>query len=398
MRLLLLSFYYPPDLCAGSFRAAALVEALQGCLGSGDAIDVVTTMPNRYSAFRAEAASREQSGQVSIHRIALPSHQSGFFDQAKAFSFFLFGALRATKGERYDLVVATSSRLFTATLGAVVARRAGAPLYLDIRDLFVDTMRSLLRGSLRWVALPLFGLLERLTFRSAQRINLVSEGFVADVERIAPQATLSVYTNGIDDLFLQHDFSSPTRKDGAPVTICYAGNLGQGQGMERIVPELARLLGDGFRFEVIGAGGMRQRFAELSSGIDQIVLRDPVAREELIACYRQADILFLHLNDCPAFEKVLPSKVFEYAATGKPILAGVRGAARAFLQREVPGAYCFDPGDANEAARLARSIPLEMVDRKAFVNRFSRRKIMHVMAEEMLATVAKRFAPAVENP
>jgi len=31
-----------------------------------------------------------------------------------------------------------------------------------------------------------------------------------------------------------------------------------------------------------------------------------------------ADVLFLHLNAYKAFEKVLPSKIFEYAATGRP--------------------------------------------------------------------------------
>ena len=46
--------------------------------------------------------------------------------------------------ERYDLIFATSSRLMTAALAAWVSRRSGAPLYLDIRDLFVDTMNDVL--------------------------------------------------------------------------------------------------------------------------------------------------------------------------------------------------------------------------------------------------------------
>ena len=52
---------------------------------------------------------------------------------------------------------------------------------------------------------------------------------------------------------------------------------------------------------------------------------DPVSRSDLFDEYKNADVLFLHLNDYAAFRKVLPSKIFEYAATGKPILAGVAG-------------------------------------------------------------------------
>jgi hypothetical protein len=46
MRLLVLSFYYQPDLGAGSFRTTALVRALREHTPS-TMVDVVTTLPNR---------------------------------------------------------------------------------------------------------------------------------------------------------------------------------------------------------------------------------------------------------------------------------------------------------------------------------------------------------------
>ena len=39
-----------------------------------------------------------------------------------------------------------------------------------------------------------------------------------------------------------------------------------------------------------------------------------MARPALVEAYGAADVLFLHLGVQPAFEKVLPSKIFEYAA------------------------------------------------------------------------------------
>ena len=65
----------------------------------------------------------------------------------------------------------------------------------------------------------------------------------------------------------------------------------------------------------------------------------------LLEHYRKADILFLHLNNFRAFEKVLPSKIFEYAATGKPILAGVSGYASKFLREQIVGVQVFNPCD-----------------------------------------------------
>ena len=81
MKVLVLSFYYEPDLCAGSFRTTALVKELSK--RPDVQIEVISTLPNRYSSFSVEAAEREVSGSVTINRVALPSHNSGMFDQAK---------------------------------------------------------------------------------------------------------------------------------------------------------------------------------------------------------------------------------------------------------------------------------------------------------------------------
>ena len=74
MKILILSFYYSPDLCAGSFRTTALVEQLKK--NKDIDIEVITTMPNRYSSYKQETLSFEVDGNVSIRRISLPEHKS----------------------------------------------------------------------------------------------------------------------------------------------------------------------------------------------------------------------------------------------------------------------------------------------------------------------------------
>lgn len=143
VRILVLSFYYPPDLAAGSFRIDALVKALLAKAGSGVQVDVVTTQPNRYRAYDAAAAELQESPGLSVRRIALPAHESGLLDQARAFVSYALGVRQATKGKDYDLIVASSSRLMTAALGAYLGFSIKTPLYLDIRDIFVDTLPEL---------------------------------------------------------------------------------------------------------------------------------------------------------------------------------------------------------------------------------------------------------------
>ena len=76
----------------------------------------MTTTPNRYKTFNAKAISHQDKPNVSVERINVPSHNSGILDQIKSFYFYYREAIKITKNNEYDLIVATSSRLFTAFL------------------------------------------------------------------------------------------------------------------------------------------------------------------------------------------------------------------------------------------------------------------------------------------
>lgn len=393
MRLLILTFYYPPDLSAGSFRTSALVQALHDLLPEGLHLDVVTTAPNRYQSKADNAPAFEDHGWLTVRRIPLPAHRGGTAGQVRAFMAYANGVIRTTRGGTWDAVFATSSRLMTAALGAEVARRSGSPLYLDIRDLFADTMGDLLSGSALSVLLPAFRGIEKWAFRRAARVNLVSPGFLDHATKLVPEHQYRLFTNGIDDAFLNQDFSKPSEAGSAIPLVVYAGNIGDGQGLHRILPDAAARLAGRARFQIVGDGGRRTALeaALKHGGVSNVELCPPVARSRLNDHYRAADMLFLHLNDHDAFRKVLPSKIFEYAATGKPILAGVAGQA-ADLLRGVPGVAVFSPCDAEGMERAfnqLRALPPQ-IDRPEFCETYARRSIMKRMAADLIHLAESR--------
>jgi len=385
MRILVLSFYYPPDIGPGPLRAASIVESLVREGGPDVSLNVMTNMPNRYQSISLSATAFEQNRALTVRRFSLPPHQSGMADQAKAFLVYAKSVLKATKGQQWDIVFSTSSRLMTASLGAWVAKKSGAKLYLDIRDLFTDTMGDLLSKSVFRFLLPIFRVLERWTFRSADHLNVVSLGFLSHIEKVAPEQPVSVLTNGIDDEFLDTDFSPVYQKE--PPLVLYAGNMGQGQGLHQIVPAVAASLSGSVKLKLIGAGGERESLARSIAAFPDVQISDPVSRSVLLDEYKNADVLFLHLNDYAAFRKVLPSKIFEYAATGKPILAGVAGYAAEFLRNEVLGVEVFDPCDARGMRAGLQNLldGPRMIDRSDFCSRYRRKNIMQKMAKDILS-------------
>ncbi len=387
MRFLVISFYYQPDLSAGSFRTTATIRKLKALLPPGSDIDVVTTLPNRYKSFSAAAPELENEPGLNIRRFRLPAHCSGMLDQSRAYLTFSRQVMRYVKQRDYDLVFATSSRLMTAVLAAWVAKNKGAILYLDIRDLFVDTINDVLPKHFAKPTKLIFAKLERWSVQKAARINLVSEGFRDYFMSRYPESALSCFTNGIDDEFIAAAPGySAQPSTGGPMTVLYAGNIGEGQGLHVILPRLAQLMEGALEFKVIGDGGCKEALIKAlkDNGISNVELFPPTERSALIQAYQSADVLFLHLNNYDAFNKVLPSKIFEYAAMGKPIWAGLAGYSAEFVNSEIENSAIFPPCDAEEAMRVLERLEFKTAPRTDFIDKYARKNIAKAMASEIL--------------
>lgn len=395
MRVLMLTFYFPPDLSAGSFRSRALAKALSDQLGPGDEVHVVTSKPNRYKTYDAQAPHRESKDNLLITRFSVPEHQSGMADQAWSYASYVSSVLREVGDdkEEYDLVFATSSRLMTGALGAAVAKRLEAPFYLDIRDVFSVNLSELFAGKPQKAIVPFLRLLERWTLGNASRVSVVSPGFLDYIRSIRDDLGYRVFTNGIDEEFLGVDYHADRRSRRDRKVILYAGNIGEGQGLETVVPGAAQRLKHEYEFWIVGDGGRRRKLERELEAIDSpnVQILDPVPRERLLDLYAQADVLFVHLNDYEAFRRVLPSKVFECAATGKPLLAGVEGVSRDFILQYISNASVFSPCDVRGLVEALKELEMKTEARGEFVERFRRSTIANEMAADVI-DVAKAGA------
>ena len=392
MKIVFFTFYYPPDLCAGSFRAVALARALAKKLGTNDELHVITTHPNRYANHRVEVEDIEVDGKVTIHRIAVPGHQSRMISQMRTFAVFAFSAYRLCKKLKPNFFIGTTSRLMTGILTSLSARLQQRRYYIDLRDIFSETISDLLTRRSRLLGTtikPVFTFLEKQMLNSASGVNIVSEGFIEyfQAEGI-DTSNWSFFPNGVDQEFL--DFPPVSKKTNKRIkTILYAGNIGSGQGLETVIPAAAKRLGSGYRFVVVGDGSTISllRNAIKRESVSNVELLPPVGRSELVKYYRDADILFVHLNNIPAFRRVLPSKIFEYAALGRPIVAGLNGYSAQFLRNHIPSAYLFNPGDPAGAVSCIQDAAISAASEAIisnFVKMYSRVVIMDRMADQLV--------------
>ena len=392
MKVLFLSFYFEPDLCAGSFRNTSLLESLNSKIKSSDTIDVITTHPNRYDSYQVKSIDFEQRGEnITINRVSVPNHKSGILGQIKLFKIFYFEALKIAKKEKYDLVYASSSRLFTAFLGARLASKNKAKLYLDIRDIFRETITDLFKTN-RFVFLFLnliISFVEKYTFSKANAVNLVSPGF-EDYFRennYAVNADFYFNTNGIDDLFLNNNQNEVLTVKNKKTRIVYAGNIGSSQALDQTLPFVANQLTDAYEFHIYGDGGRKDLLISKikDNNSKNIFFHKPVARHELVKIYNNSDILFFQLSNEDAFLRVIPSKLFEYSTFNKPILAVVDGYCKMFIKTNLEGCFVAKPNDIKDIVENILKINKnKLYNRKSFITEFSRKKINNKLTLSIL--------------
>ncbi len=388
MKILYLTFYFEPDLCAGSFRNSPLAKELaRQALKHDIEVFVITTHPQRYSSFYKKADEVETINNLKIKRIHVNKHKSGFLDQIISFRSYYTKVFQEVKNISFDLVFASSSRLFTAYLGYKIARENGIPLYLDIRDLFTNTMNDLLKiQAVKKPVLIYLKYLEKKVFRYASHINLISGGFNSYVQKYNIN-NISNYSHGIDQEFVDRVSDKQINHDCYVIT--YAGNIGAGQGLHKIIPEAAELLGNNYEFRIVGDGGQVKQLRESveKKKLTNVKLENPVCRDELIDIYSGSDYLFIHLNDYEAFEKVIPSKIFELGALNRPVIAGVNGFAREFMNDNMKNIILFEPGNVDEMVSKIRSFKYKVFKRSDFINSYNRDNINRELAFSILSYI-----------
>jgi len=385
MKILYLSFYFPPDLSAGSFRNQSIIEELSIIAKKKNfEVDLYTNYPLRYDNYRNEEKFFDSKLEgINIYRCKNFSIKKNLFNQCLLFLKYFIFVLSNSKNKKYDIVFASSSRLFTGFLGALISKKVKANFYLDIRDIFLDSYKDVYKNSPLILFLPFLNIIEKYTISCANKINLISRGFKSYFLLKYGNKKYNFFTNGIDKIFINFNFDN--KKINSKTNILYAGNIGDGQGIEKILPQLI-IKYPNVHFNIIGDGSKLNSLRKklISLGTKNYSLIMPIKRSKLLHYYREADLLFLHLNDIKAFEKVLPSKIFEYASTSKPILAGVKGYAKKFLEEEVSNCYIFDPFDIAQAEKLLDAINFKTIKRNAFIKKYDRKNISKQMINEII--------------
>jgi len=352
MHILFLTHYFPPEVNAPATRT---YEHAVRWVRAGHRVTVVTCNPNcptgvLYPGYRNRLLpQREVLDGIEVVRVwtYLAPNAGTVRRTLNYLSYMVSASVAALRVSRPDVVVATSPQFFCGWAGVIVSRLRRLPFVLEIRDIWPESIETV--GAIRFrPVLRFLQYLERRMYLAADHIVTVGEGYKRKIlEKVNIPDRISVIPNGVAlEKFLPRppdpDLRAKWQGDGKFVC-AYVGTIGLAHGLDVVLDaaELLRQQGrDDVVFWLVGEGA---RKAELQAeaqrrGLDgRVVFTGALPKEEMPRVLASADACLVHLRRTELFETVIPSKIFEMMAMGKPIIMGVRGDALQIVEESGAG-------------------------------------------------------------
>lgn len=410
VNLLFISQHHPPEVNAPATR---LAEHARVWTADGVGVDVLTAVPNFpegriYEGYRNRWTVETWDG-TTVHRVPVYlAPNRGIVRRGLSYVSFAASAVWPARriDTRPDIVVATSPQLLAGVAGWRVARRFGVPFVLEVRDLWPDSVVAV--GALKeGPVVRLLRRLERFLYRKADHVVVVTHAFARELKaRGVPAGKVSVVPNGVDlealptpaaderdrlraELDLQHRFVA-----------AYVGTLGMAHRVD-ILLDAARRAAESadpadarLAFVIMGAGAERPALETALRADDpgNVLLLDKAPRDRALAVLAAADVSVVHLRDSEVFRRVIPSKIFEAMALGRPIALGVDGEARRIVEEAGAGVF-FPPEDPDGLLATIRRLR----DDGALRERCGRRGPAFVREHFDRRVLARRYIDVLEG-
>jgi glycosyltransferase involved in cell wall biosynthesis len=355
LRIVFLSHYFPPE---GNAPASRVHEMCKRWVRAGHQVTVITSAPNApsgvvYDGYRNKLRHVEEIDGIRVIRVwtYVAANRGRIRRIANFLTYMISATIAALLVRRPDVLIATSPQFFCGFAGTIVAALRQLPFLLEIRDIWPESIAAVGAMKKRF-ALRVLEALEQYMYRSATHIVTVGDGYRQQLSRrgVDPQR-VSVVTNGVDrEIFkLNADGSDVRRRHNlnGQFVCSYVGTIGMACGLS-VVLRAAKLLQEkgrhDIKFMLVGDGAVRETLERNArkADITNVIFTGRVAKSEVPAHLAAADACLVHLRKQELFTTVLPSKMFEASAMGKPIILGVEGFAAELLNRS-GGGVCVEP-------------------------------------------------------
>jgi len=309
---------------------------------------------------------------VRVHRLSVQHVQGrtpvGYLAEYLAFlGQATFMATRLQRRRRYRLAEVHTLPDFLV-FAALPLRLVGVPVVLDLHEAMPPFFRARFGKLDRPLVVKALEMVERASIAAANAAITVNDSLRDRLlEKGVPADKVSVVLNSPDAALF--DASAHPRREFAcdgVVRLVYAGSLTPLYDVESVIEAVGLLasgtdggeqLGARIWLDVYGRGDSEARLRQVIArrGLEaQVHLHGRVPVEAIAARIAAADVGVAPTRPDDYTQLSMSTKLFEYVAMGKPVLASRLVTAERYFGRDSL-AY-FDPGDPRSAAAALRRL------------------------------------------
>ena len=371
MKILFITQHFPPE--RGAVRR--IFEFARYFVRQGHDVSVLTAIPNYPDGivppeYKGKFFDSEVMDGVKVYRSwVLPASNSQPKKRMLGFIIFLvttiINSFKLTG--KFDMVVASSPPITTPLIGWILSKLKNCKFVLEIRDLqpessedFGNLNKSFFTRMLKKYMCYMY--------KKADRIVGVTEGISTYLKKIIDEPSKIVtIKSGVGTEFINVSSNGIRHKFGwdNKFLVIYSGTLGWAHSLETFV-ESARQLHDqpDILFTFIGDGQKREVLEGMvrDYGLKNVEFVGVQPLESIPYFLQAGNVLVHSMKDVPVTKGSLPSKLFEYMASGKPIIYGSVGGEAVEELEKAGGALSYHCEDVNRLTELILELKSEEID------------------------------------
>lgn len=269
-----------------------------------------------------------------------------------------------------DILIASSPHLFFVEAARDIARRFGAKFWVEIRDLWPESIVALGMTPAWHPLMRVLGWKERSAYRSAERVICLLAGAEAYMcSRGLPAGRFLWIPNGVSEDEIQRAQTisqlchpliariKDLKQEGARVVL-YAGGMGPPNAMEVIIDAAAQLgqSNPEIRFILIGSGTSQAELMRRAAGFKNVEFQDEVDRSVVHGMLNASDCAVVSFHKNALYHHgISPNKLFDYCLFAPRIVIACEEKALAGLE-DLITVRCAPDDPAALAASLVSAL------------------------------------------
>lgn len=352
-RILVYTNHYYPE----QFKINDLVNWLSN---EDVSVTVVTGIPNYpigvffpgYSFFKK---NKEYIGNTKVYRMPLIPRGDGnkslrivnylsFFISTSFFTFYLLAFKK-----KYDIVITHHTSPIFIGIHSIFHKifKKSKCIFWEL-DLWPESLIELKIIKSKIISKTI-NIIVSVIYKFNDYILISSDGFRNKVDKVVPENKILYFPNWADENLeniILNTLDDKVINADNYLKIYYAGNIGEAQGINKVLEAMIILKDEPIKWTFVGDGSYKKKLQQgvFKNNLNNVKFLPYQKTDTLKLTLNKADLLLICLRENKLFNTTVPAKLQTYMCFGKPIIGLISGETKKIIENANCG-YAFRPNN-----------------------------------------------------